>query len=451
MDHSAGRRNLPQFSHYLYPYGRSNLDLMRDSMAPISQPPHFQPGMDIPPYPFYHPTPYMSIVAPDLPSMVNHQYSPPFTPNYSPHYTPRPSRPQIPSTIVPGVENAIEPGSHVRESPAIDLTRPGIPTHTHPLRQTHAHNCIPYHASGGAVTKFGSIANGPRPNSISQAPKQPKTKHPELEKAKVEHIKANQPESKQPEATKPEAKQAEVQRAEVQQTENKKEGDQQEEEVVPDLPYNLGHIWLENRRMSAKREMREAKELAEKAERTTPSQPSTDQSTTVPTEPTANTLQTTESTQDTHLTQSDPSTEYIEPWKLTLTRPAQVTEVAQVTQPTPTTQPSPFIQGPLPLTQAPRYTHNLPNSQAAVHVGTVQKDRTIHDVYAIRKQRQHVEFRAAPCGSTLDEIHAGPHVRFDKIDLSPYFNNMTKDQISLWVNYLPDIVPGRNDELMRWL
>ncbi|XDG05150.1 hypothetical protein ABKA04_004765 [Annulohypoxylon sp. FPYF3050] len=351
----------------------------------------------------------------------------------------------MPSNIIPNGGSAFTPGNHITEQPVIDLTHPDIPTYTR-LRQTDGHKFPPYKASGGAITKFGSIANGPRPNSIIQAPEKTEAKQPEPEpeQAKVEEREAERLESKQPEA-----KQEEVQRTEVRQTENN-----QHEEVVPNLPYNLGYIWLENRRMSAEKKEREAK-IGEEAERMAPSQPLVLSPELLPEEPTIDpkelmidTTKTTQNAQDIQATQQNQLADSGEPPQTTQT--AQAPEVAQITQPTHTTQTVSIIQSPMPLTQAARYTHHLPYNQAAVHVGTTQRNRKVCDVYAIRRQRQHIEFRAASCGSTLDEIHAGPHVRFDKIELNPYFSDMPKEQISLWVNHLPEVVPGRNDEVMRW-
>lgn len=440
MDHTTGCRKGPGLASNQG--DRFNFDLTASPMAPTSQSSHFQPGTGIPTYLPYHLNPNISMVAPPRVN-YNYQYPQPFIANYSPYHIPRP---QMPSSIIPSGGSAFTPGNHITEQPVIDLTHPDIPTYTRP-RQTDGRKFPHYHASGGAITKFGSIANGPRPNSIIQAPEKTEAKQPEPEQAKVEEREAERLESKQPET-----KQEEIQQTEGQQTQNNQQGVQQHEEVVPNLPYNLGYIWLENRRMSAEKKEREAKKIEEEGERMAPSQPLVLSPELLPEEPTIDPkelmINTTQTTQSIHATRHNQLADSGEPPQTTQT--SQVPEVAQTTQPTHTTQTVSIIQSPLPLTQAARYTHHLPHNHTAVHVGTTQRNRKVCDVYAIRRQRQHIEFRAAPCGSTLDEIHAGPHVRFDKIELNPYFSDMPKEQISLWVNHLPEIVPGRNDEVMRW-
>ncbi|KAI2463916.1 hypothetical protein F4781DRAFT_414790 [Annulohypoxylon bovei var. microspora] len=164
----------------------------------------------------------------------------------------------------------------------------------------------------------------------------------------------------------------------------------QQQEAPPSLPYGLDKIWAENRRMSAEAKRIEAEKKEQEAEREAQNQP------------------------------------------------------AQMARPVVRAAPSPAKPA-----KSTRQTN--PESQGAIHVGTTNQQQSIVDVYAVKKQRgQTIEFKAAPCGSTLDQIHEGDVIRFEKIRLNVYFENMNKSQVGIWVIQLLTTVPGRNDEIIRW-
>ncbi|KAI0836935.1 hypothetical protein F5Y06DRAFT_272615 [Hypoxylon sp. FL0890] len=97
----------------------------------------------------------------------------------------------------------------------------------------------------------------------------------------------------------------------------------------------------------------------------------------------------------------------------------------------------------------------MPNSEfraKAIHVGTaISENSPFAGVYAVRRQcNPNIEYRMARDSSPLEDIGQGPLVEFQNIRLNQYFQNMSESQIELWVRHLLATVPGTNNTVMKW-
>ncbi|KAI1207611.1 uncharacterized protein F4807DRAFT_462420 [Annulohypoxylon truncatum] len=466
----------------------SDFDFLTYNGAPIGQVPgyqyHYQYGNVTPYYQYPH------AVAPQLFQRQHQPITNPYLPQssingYPPYPVPSPpvSNGSIPSPMgafTPNYQAA--PSPHIREPPAPnpirhDIPPPAFPPHQNQHRHYQRHQ-QPRQASGGRVTKFGGIANGPRPNKVIQVPKQSETKQPEVAQPEVTQPEVTQPEviqpqviqpeviqpettqpqTIQPEAIQPEVIQAKVVQDEVNQPQAKQPEFQNPEidlskipdddlEFLPNLPFNMGHIWRATRRMAFEQKQKEAMEALEEAESQTLLE--SDVINLPPTSPRV----------------SPPERLTIDPAKLMLNAPqtAQITQNPQPSEPSQTMEPVQTTQtienmqaaeaaeASQASSQDVSFTHQLSFNRIAVNIGTINQDHRVVDVYAMKRQYgQNIEFRLAPCGSTLAEIRAGGIVRFEKIELNNYFKDLSKTHVTILVKQLLAIVPGQNDDLLRW-
>ncbi|KAI1455173.1 hypothetical protein F4805DRAFT_290926 [Annulohypoxylon moriforme] len=464
---------LPQMYPYLTPGINQSLNQQHGSVAPS---PAFSNALDRQQY-YGSASAYshQPVFVPKIHSLPQAPYG--YIPQTSiPSIAPHPAlgapkqRHSIPAPTFMPSHGGI-PGSHIGAPAASPSPINGVPPHidqqshvirqyfNHPHHQHHPHHR--HQASAGGITKFGNVATGPRPLPVRNPPevRRPELLHPQPTRpqpirtgplrSKPPQPETKQPETKLPEATepeitKPEVEQPVVKQPQVEQTKADQSDDDEEIVIpIPDLPYNMGYIWAECRRMSADEKKRNAKKAKEEAARK-----AQEQTTVISVSPELPQEQPTHINPALLVKDVQPTAQPAQPTPIP--QPVQPTQLTRLTQPTQPAQPTQPTQAPQPMQAAP-YPQATSYNQIAIHIGTISHDRYVFDVFATKKQHgQSIEFRLAPCGATLAEIRRGPVTRFEKIDRNPYFKNLGRDETIIWVKHILSMVPGRNDELIRW-